>query len=103
MTNKTESPNGMVRLVFKAPGRDEPGFFRRAIEVQQLLDDVNAGKGLKAWNDLVEHLSQYIDGPKEQIRDLLLDASKNQIRDMVSAITSGDNSDPFGLIDYEKI
>jgi len=85
-----------VTLVFNPPNPDEPGFFRRAMEVQEAFEKLQAGGGTAELKALIGYLAQYFDGPEEDIRERLLDASRNDIRRMVEAIVGSDGTDPFG-------
>lgn len=96
---RTVSDNGTEEqdtLVFNLPDPDEPGFFKRALEVQELLEAYDAGGGSEALNKLLKYLTKYFDGTPEEIHEKLLMASRNQIGKLVRAIIGGVGSDPFG-------
>lgn len=84
-------------IVFKAPGKDEPGFLRRsrlAVSFSEVLQSDNPT--VQALDDMVEFIAGYVIKPKEhdEIVDMLLDASETQFHEMLDALKGETSEDP---------
>lgn len=88
-------------LAFRVPGRDEPGFLRRlraASKYRQSLQRALDTGDDAAWNDVIGFLIEYVEEPRDrrEARELLLDASENEILHLLDLIT-GRNGDEVPL------
>ena len=93
-----------TKLVFKPPGKDEPGFLRRSREAVRFSTLIRKDPSVEAIDSMVEFLSQYIIEPqdREEAKELLWDASENQFMDMLAAMKGDDEeSDPIGETEDE--
>ena len=83
----------MSKLVFKAPGKDEPGFLRRtrtALGFQEKLSVT--GATLETLDAMIAFIMDYIQEPKDrkEAYEIMLDLTEEQFNDMFDEITGGD-------------
>jgi hypothetical protein len=79
-------------LVFKAPGKDAPGFLRRQREALRFQERIASGNlGAAVVDEMIALLLPYVEEPadKAAAAEALLDASEAQFTDMLKAITGG--------------
>lgn len=83
----------MTRLVFVPPDQNEPGYLRRFREATRLLNRMDR-LDPKAQDDLIDFLSQWVEEPKtdKEVKELLLDLSKNEFRGILARLFGGDES-----------
>lgn len=79
-------------LVFKAPGKDAPGFLRRqrdALRFQERLTSGNIGPQLV--DEMIALLLPYVEEPVDRAvaEEALLNASETEFQLMLKAITGG--------------
>lgn len=77
-------------LVFKAPGRDAPGFLRRQREALRFQARINSGDiGPAMVDEMIALLLPYVEAPADRAEaaEALLDATQAQFTDMLKAIT----------------
>lgn len=60
-------------IKWKLPSPDEPGFLRRRLDLSALLDAEPTPENQEA---VIEFLIPFVDAPKKEARERLLDASK---------------------------
>lgn len=84
----------MVDLVFNPPDAQAPGFLRRQKKALQFMRAFNVDKPTPEMIDqMVEFLLDYVTEPAERdaARDLLWDASQEQIMTLMRAIGGGES------------
>ena len=93
MTENEKTTN----LIFKPPSPDEPGYLRRARKAVELMEELQKNPTVKLMDDLVEFLADYVAKPsgRTEAREALLDASRAQFREMLTAISGGENDNPL--------
>jgi hypothetical protein len=82
-----------MELNFKAPDKSAPGFLRRAIRAGELGDALKTGNYTgKTLREMAEFLADYIDAPREQALDAILDASEEEFLAMLGAVGGGNDT-----------
>jgi hypothetical protein len=79
-----------IKLVLTVPGKDSPGFLRRlhkAASFQERIKTEGISPALVVG--IVDFVSDYIEGEKESVKDMLWDCSENQFNEFMSAISGG--------------
>jgi len=85
----------MSKLVFKAPGKDEPGFLRRirtALDFQEKLSVT--GVTLEVLDAMIDFLLPYVQEPKnrKEARETLLDLTEEQFNELFDTVAGGDTN-----------
>jgi hypothetical protein len=79
----------MSNIVFTPPGRDTPGYLRRARQALSFQESMQGKPSIKALDSMIDFLLQFVTEPtdKDEARELLLDASEAQFDEMLTSIT----------------
>jgi len=80
------------RLEFTIPGPEAPGFLRRQREALRCRDELRTNASLAAMDAMIDFLAQFVTAPTdpELARSLLLDLSRNDYNNLLSAVTRED-------------
>jgi len=82
----------MTEIVFELATDQDPGFLRRVIKARDFLDKLHEqGIDMDYYEKLIDFLLGFITEPgnKEEAREALLDASREQYQDLLNAIITG--------------
>ena len=79
----------MAQIVFEAPGKEEPGFLRRAKRALGFQQRFKEDASPELIDDLVAFLADYVTEPKDndEAKDALLDASENQFMELLGSLS----------------
>lgn len=85
-----------MQIVFEPPSKDSPGFLRRmkqALSFQDAIRDKRVSE--QTVDNMIGFLSHYIKVPedREEVKNLLLDASEVQFNEMLESITGRKTED----------
>lgn len=78
-------------IVFKAPGKDEPGFLRRQREAIEFGEKLVNKPTTKTIDDMVDFLLAWVVEPtdRDEAREALLDASEAQFSELLGVLAGG--------------
>ena len=82
----------MTEIVFELATDQDPGFLRRVIKARGFLDKLHEqGIDMDYYEKLIDFLMGFITEPgnREEAREALLDASREQYQDLLNAIITG--------------
>ncbi|HUV92739.1 MAG TPA: hypothetical protein VMV80_06605 [Anaerolineales bacterium] len=79
----------MVKIKFDPPGKEEPGFLRRAKRALGFQQRFKEDASPELIDDLVSFLADYVTEPKDRTEamDALLDASENQFMELLGSLS----------------
>jgi hypothetical protein len=81
-----------MELKFTAPDKTAPGFLRRAIRAGELAEALKGGSfTAHTLREMAEFLADYIDAPREQAINAVMDASQEQFEAMLAGVGGGGN------------
>ena len=87
----------MGELVIRLPDKDTPGYLRRLIQADGFREKMReADNRPEFYEALVEFLLTYVLEPadRDEARELLMDASKEQYDAMLKVVNSGGAANP---------
>lgn len=78
-------------IVFKAPGKDEPGFLRRQRQAIEFSEKLTNKPTTKTIDAMVDFLLVYVVEPtdRKDAREALLDASEAQFGELLGVLAGG--------------
>lgn len=80
----------MTKVNFQVPGKDSPGFMRRLYRAAKFQERVKEeGFTAEIVEDMINFLSDYIEGDKEQAKVYLWDCTENQFDELLGAVSGG--------------
>lgn len=80
----------MVQINIKTPDKNTPGFARRLHRAAGFKVRASAGEFTpQLVEEMVEFLSDYIEGDKEQAKEYLWDCTEDQFNQMIAAVSGG--------------
>jgi len=79
----------MATISIRTPDKNTPGFPRRLYRAAQLQARMKDGFSPEIVNDMIEFLSEYIEGDKKQAIENLWDCTESNFNDLISAVTGG--------------
>lgn len=84
----------MSQLVFDPPGKEAPGFLRRAREALSFQEAMQEKPTVAALDGMVKFLLDYVSEPKDkdEAREILMDASEEQFINMLASL-SGESAE----------
>ena len=86
----------MADIRIDPPGKDSPGYLRRARRALGFQDAISEGDiTVQILDNLIEFILDYVVEPtdRDEARELLLDASENDYNTILAGITAG-KADP---------
>lgn len=80
----------MSKIIFKVPGKDQPGFLLRTKKALEFKRNLDLGISPEIIDDMVEFLLPYITEPvdRDEARDALLNASEEQFNQLINQFTA---------------
>lgn len=87
-----------MSVKFQAPDVTTPGFLKRMKRALSFSEQIQAGKlSADMIDGLVDFLADFVIEPKDrqEVKDLLLDASQEQFEQMLAAVTGGSPAVPL--------
>ena len=87
----------MSELVVKLPDKSTPGYLRRLMKADEFREKMREqGQGAEFYESLFEFLLTFVIEPedRDEAREILLDASKEQYMDLLAVINGGGVENP---------
>ena len=86
----------MSQLIFNPPGKDTPGYLRRAREALTFQAMMQEKPTVEALDAMINFLLGYVSEPedRDEARELMLDASEEQFLGMLNAVTGDVDENP---------
>jgi len=84
----------MTDLKFDVPDSKTPGYLKRAKDALEFQEKMKDGLTPNSIDEMVEWLAQFVSEPEDEQekRDALWMASEDQYKELLSAITGGDEN-----------
>lgn len=86
----------MSKFQYRIPDKESPGFLRRSREALRLRDSLTSNPTAETVDNMVSFLAEYIVEPADRdgAINALLEASENEIKELLTAVTGGNDLVP---------
>lgn len=94
----------MSTLVIKVPDKNTPGFARRLYRAAGFQQRVQSGEfSTELITDMIDFLSDYIEGDKEKGKEYLWDCTETQFNEMIAAVSGGGSNETPPVVKSEAL
>jgi hypothetical protein len=78
-----------IKIAIKVPDKNTPGFARRMYRAAKFGESMKAGVTPSLIEEMVDFLSEYIEGDRAQAKEYLWDCTELQFNQMIGAVSGG--------------